>query len=86
MQLTLRPSTGLNLTLEGSIGKFRIGISAAPDNKSLEVFTWRRILGLTPQSRQTSACFASWSRFGKSSTSSPWASTKSCNETSTTFA
>ena len=37
MSLKLTRSFGLNLTLEGSIGKFRIGDPAAGGTKSLEV-------------------------------------------------
>ncbi|MCU0842209.1 MAG: hypothetical protein MUC79_10875, partial [Thiobacillaceae bacterium] len=48
MQLTLRPCTGLNLTLEGSVGKFKIGSPAAANNESLEVLYLETHIGFDP--------------------------------------
>src|SRR5436309_653902 len=48
MSLKLTRSTGLNLTLEGSVGKFRIGGPAAADNKSLEVLYLETHIGFDP--------------------------------------
>jgi hypothetical protein len=48
MSLKLTRSTGLNLTLEGSVGKFRIGGQAGGDNKSLEVLYLETHIGFDP--------------------------------------
>src|SRR5262245_16743577 len=48
MALRLTPSSGLNLTLEGSVGRFRIGGPAGGDNKSLEVLYLETHIGFDP--------------------------------------
>jgi hypothetical protein len=48
MQLTLRPCTGLNLTLEGSVGKFKIGSPEGANNDSLEVLYLATHIGFDP--------------------------------------
>lgn len=48
MSLNLTPSTGLNLTLEGSIGKFRIGTPASSGDKSIEVLYLETHIGFDP--------------------------------------
>ena len=55
MTLKLTRSSGLNLTLEGSIGKFRIGGSAAADNKSLEVLYLETHIGFDPAAASNEA-------------------------------
>lgn len=48
MSLRLTPSSGLNLTLEGSIGKFRIGNPSAGGAKSIEVLYLETHVGFDP--------------------------------------
>ncbi len=48
MSLKLTPSSGLNLTLEGSVGKFRIGNSASPGHESIEVLYLATHIGFDP--------------------------------------
>lgn len=49
LELNLHPSSGLNLTLEGSIGRFRIGVSEDSDSKSLEVLYLQTHIGFNPK-------------------------------------
>ena len=49
MEFTIAPTTGLNLELRGSVGRFRVGDRPSSDNKSLEVLYLQTHLGFDPR-------------------------------------